>query len=444
MISTDCIVAPATPYGLGSIAIVRISGAEAFRIAKRITKKKKRFALRHATRATLYTGENNAYDDVLVIFFKAPASYTGEDVVEISCHGNPIIVQTTVKECVRHGARLAEPGEFTRRAFINGKLDLLQVEAVGALIYAQSEKCAYLNQRTLTGVLSQKLKEIKDQIIQTLAYVEFELDISDKDIAFGIVEQLKINTDLALKELRALSASYQEGRLINNGAKVVITGKPNVGKSTLLNALAEEDRAIVSATPGTTRDTVEARLIYDGISVHLTDTAGVRNKSNNPIEQEGIKRARKKVAAADLVLRVFTPNVNLPQNSESNGTNEIKLMNKMDTVSDQVPVPKDILPISAKSGQGLHRLKREIKKRLGVADIASHNLFITTQRQFNIVRTGVAALTSARETLENAYPALELVAIDLREGLNTIDEMLGKTTANDILNNIFSTFCVGK
>ncbi len=448
MISSDTIVACATPYGIGGIAVVRISGKTAIKIAQKVSKRKPLLKNRYASFVSLYSENDEAFDVGVMTAFHAPNSYTGEHVVEISCHGNPSIVNRLINICVSLGARVAEPGEFTRRAFINGKLDLVQVEAVSALIHSNSEKSSFLNQRILSGELSKKLNEVKDFLVNALSFVEFELDISEEALVEEPVKKILNSAYAALKRIKNLSNTYKEGRLINRGACVVITGRTNVGKSTLLNALLEENKALVSETPGTTRDSIDAHLMYDGISITLTDTAGIR-KASDSIEKEGVKRAINKVRAADLVIEVLDSKEIYKSKSVNLKGSVIRVLNKIDLLSEAEIKSlnkrhKYTINISALTGDGISNLKNEIKKTLHTSDVFSNEVYLITQRQHNITKISFQSINSAIVKLKSVSPPLELVSVDLRDALSAIDQMLGKTTSDDILNNIFSRFCVGK
>ncbi|NOZ04621.1 MAG: tRNA uridine-5-carboxymethylaminomethyl(34) synthesis GTPase MnmE, partial [FCB group bacterium] len=280
-------MAPATPFGVGGVAIVRLSGPSTKQIISLLLQKPKTssFCLepRQATLATLFDQNKVPFEDAVVTFFKAPHSYTGEDVVEISCHGNPIVVQKIVSVCCFYGARIAEPGEFTRRAFLNGKMDLIQAESVATFIHSQSEESTALNFRLLKGSLSKKFEALKTGIIKALSLVEFELDISEEELMPNLRSDLFSILDPLLEEIDKLIRSYRQGHLLTDGALVVIVGKTNVGKSTLLNALSEKDRAITSHHPGTTRDPIDVSLFIDGVPIKLVDTAGLR-KAKSEIE----------------------------------------------------------------------------------------------------------------------------------------------------------------
>ncbi len=448
MISSDTIVACATPYGIGGIAVVRISGESAIEIAQGLSKKKSLFKDRRASFVSLYSENEDSFDTGVITSFHAPNSYTGENVVEVSCHGNPVIVNKLINICISRGARMADPGEFTRRAFINGKLDLLQVEAVAALIRSNSEKSAILNRRILSGALSEKLNKIKENLTNALSFVEFELDVSEEELVEEPVKKILSSSKAAWAGVKKLSNTYEEGRLINRGASVVITGRTNVGKSTLLNALIEENKAIVSETPGTTRDVVDAHLIYDGISITLTDTAGIR-ESCDSIEKEGVIRAINKVREADLVLNVVDSKEH-PQTYTSDFKGSVITdLNKIDLLSekDRKYLNKyfnNPVCVSALTGDGIPKLKQEIKKALHTSHIFSNEVYLITQRQYTIAKTSLQSISDAIDKLKSASPPLELVSVDLRGALSAVDQMLGKTTSDDILNNIFGRFCVGK
>ena len=268
MIFDDTIVAAATPYGYGGIAVVRLSGKETESITQNICRRTAAFKDRRATIVTLYSSNKEPFDNAVVTFYKHPNSYTGEDIVEFSCHGSPTIVEKIIEMSMNLGARTAEPGEFTHRAFVNGKLDLVQAESVAAVIHGQGEKSVQLNHRILSGALSKKFKDIKQYIIDALSYVEFELDVSEDNLIPDAVQRVKQKVSSALKEMSCLAESFKEGRLLNRGASVVITGPPNIGKSTLFNLLLNENRAIVSTTPGTTRDVVDASVMPTIVSAN--------------------------------------------------------------------------------------------------------------------------------------------------------------------------------
>ena len=440
MNTNDTIVAAATPYGRGGIAVVRMSGKMSMEIVEKISILNSPLEDRRPTNTDLIDGEKNKFDSSLITYFKNPSSYTGDDVIEISCHGSPAIVNTIIELCCKHGARIADPGEFTRRAFLNGKIDLIQAEAVAGLINSNSTACADLNQRILSGELSGRFGKIKNDIVEGLSFSEFELDISEGELTLGSGKHVLKKLSSAHRELVSLLSSYQEGRMINKGATVAITGKPNVGKSTLYNALLNENRAIVNESPGTTRDTLEAFFTLGGVAINLVDTAGIR-EGLDEVEKEGIERAQKTVAAADIVLHV----VDSDTDSKTNHKNSLFVRNKIDLALNTTPDKNNgRISVSAKTGAGVDNLKKKIIKTIGLAGSSSHNIYITTQRQRVAVEEAVRCLKNAIDLLSNKTLELELVSLEAREALSSIDGLLGKTTSEDILNTVFSGFCVGK
>ena len=453
MVAADTIVATATPYGVSGIAVVRLSGPTAQTITSTLCTPENgvapTFPPRTAVLAVVHN-QGTALDEVVITYFKAPGSYTGEDVVEIACHGSPVIVESIIAETCRLGARIADPGEFTRRAFLNGKLDLVQAESVAGLIQSRSVESSQLNLRLLRGQLSERLFILRDRIISLLAEVEFELDISEDDLNPDLMPRANNILNALVTKIQALIDSYQQGKLLSRGANVVIIGAPNVGKSTLLNALTNSDRAIVSTTPGTTRDTIDYPLILAGVPINLVDTAGLQ-QSSEQIELEGIRRTHIRIDEADLLLAVYElPGFN--QSIDFNYRPSIPLLNvynKIDTLSSDKKrnLPTDDegqLYISAKTGEGLGRLKTRIKSAMQLSRSTSEELMLTSARQFQALSVCKSNLKQATALLQSPAVAFELVSIELREAIDAIDRLLGKTTADDIINNIFSNFCVGK
>ena len=300
MHSKDTIVAPSTPHGYGGLAVVRMSGDGALRIANQLLPKTNTAPLinRFATTLLAVTPDGDPLDDVVVTLFSGPNSYTGEDIIEISCHGSPAIVSSVVSFCVDFGCRIAEPGEFTRRAYLNGKLDLIQAESVASLIHSRSLDAAKLNVRMVRGSLSNKLINLREKLIDALSLLEFELDVSEDEVD---AERLKAALSLLISVHEIFSTllkTYHDGRIISSGARIVLSGEPNVGKSTLLNTLLGKSRAITSDTPGTTRDTIEAYSVIGGIPVCFIDTAGIR-ETKNAIESDGVKRSLEEIETSD-------------------------------------------------------------------------------------------------------------------------------------------------
>ena len=438
---SDTIVAPATPPGYGGVSIVRISGSLSTKLTKQICKRRSSFSRRRPALSSVYNNAGELIDNAIFTFFKGPHSYTGEDVLEISCHGNPVIVDQIVSTVCSLGARLADPGEFTKRAFLNGKMDLVQAESVSKLIESRSIEAANINSKILSGSLSKKLNTIRESVAGILAELEFEFDISENE---SLIPNLIIKSHKAINNnilsCDSLIASYADGHLFNHGARVVIYGNPNVGKSTLLNALLEKDRAITSHVPGTTRDTVEAYIVLGGIPVTLIDTAGIRSASSG-IESAGIKRSYDEMKNADLLINVVTNEDGVTEKTQT--TNTLIVFNKIDLVA---PPEKftDIIPVSALLGDGIASLKNTIKERLISKNTSGSDVVLTTRRQKIAITSCRNSLSASLKYLNKDAPELEIVAFELRDSINHIDTLMGKTTVDDILNKVFSGFCVGK
>ncbi len=446
-------MATATAYGVSGIAVVRISGPTAPTIATSICTPKKGAAPAFPPRSAVYAvihNQGTPVDEAIVTAFVKPHSYTGENLIEIACHGNPVIAEAIIAEACRFGARIAEPGEFTRRAFINGKLDLVQAESVAGLIKAKTVESSHLNLQLLKGHLSDRLHKLRDQIISLTAEVEFELDISEDDLNPGLLNRSIAVVNGLIADINNLIATYNQGKLLIAGANVVIIGAPNVGKSTLLNTLSASKRAIVSSIPGTTRDTIDVPLILAGVPVNLVDTAGLRNTVEE-VEQEGVRRTHNRIEEADLVLAVYEP-PNFDQHIEFTVGSSIPLINvynKVDTISSTdrnrlSKDKKDAICISAKTGTGLTGLKERIKTAMRISPALSGQLLLTTARQHQALSVCNDSLRRAAELLNTQTVAFELVSVELQEAIGALDQLLGKTTADDIINHIFSNFCVGK
>ena len=452
-ITADTIVAPATPSGYGGISVVRISGSSTKKIAKAISLlpngQKPDYKPQYTTRALIIEKSGKTFDDGLITFYKSPNSYTGEDSLEISCHGNPSIVQKIIERCCEEGARPAEPGEFTRRSFLNGKIDLLQAEAVASLIYSKSIESTSLSHKILQGTLSESINKIKTSLLDSLSQIEFELDFSEENLQPDLKKSLLLKITVSITEFRNLLSTYKSASLMVRGALVVIAGKPNVGKSTLLNAFSGVDRAITNSRPGTTRDTIETQILLSGIPVRLVDTAGLRNNARGT-EKEGVLRAKKALGEADLVLYLYS--LNKKNSIVKKHTCEkpaLHIINKCDLLSgDNLNKTKTNYPgflfLSAKKGTGIGPLSSDIKNALALSPSLSSGVALTTARQEKELSSAEEYLTSALRLLHNKNPEYELVSFEIMSSLEKTNSLLGIENTDEALDRVFSSFCVGK
>ena len=445
---TDTIIALATPPGRGGVAVIRLSGTHALSIVMQLTQFKKIKPGQVYIRS-FYTQEGELLDIGIILYFKAPHSFTGEDVVELQGHGSPVVIDRLLHVCVAYGARLARPGEFSERAFLNDKMDLTQAEAIVDLIEASSYTAARLAMRSLQGDFSKKINLFNEQLIALRLYVEAAIDFPEEEIDFlknGHVME-KLNT--LIECLDAILASAAQGMLIKEGATVVIAGHPNAGKSTLMNILAGYDVAIVTPVAGTTRDLMREHIVLDDMPLHLIDTAGLR-ESNDLIEQEGIKRAWSAIKHADCVLMVIDVMDNkvtrdiLDQSIQEAlpaHTPIIYVINKIDTLSQPSQRSGQTVYLSAKHGDGLPLLKTMIKEVMGYQP--TEGLFLARQRHIDALHVARTYLHAGQEQLHR-YCASELLADDLRRAHQSLCEITGEFTSDDLLGKIFSSFCIGK
>jgi len=451
----DTIVALATPPGVSAIGIVRLSGKNVFLIIDQL------FPSRNLSEQPshslhvgfLHDGEK-IVDEVVVAIYKNPRSYTGEDLVEISGHGSPYVLQQIIDACINKGARLAKPGEFTQRAFLNGKMDLTQAEAVADLIAsntASSQKAALHNIR---GGFSNQLKDLREKLIRFSALIELELDFSQEDVEFADRRQLHDLVEEVDGVTLSLINSFQLGNVIRNGISVAIIGKPNAGKSTLLNTLLNEDRAIVSEIPGTTRDTIEEVINIDGILFRLIDTAGIRQHTSDAIESVEVKRSLEKMKQADLVLYVFdvSESVSELRNTRSELlTNNIKFLlvaNKIDVGNEAELQGKfreidSIIFLSAKNGLHLETLRERMVDVVLQGQVQTESTIVTNARHFYALQHLHSSLIDVKKGLNEKLPG-DLLALDIRRSLHYLGEITGEITNEDQLDYIFSKFCIGK
>ena len=435
----DTIVAPTTPYGHSGIANIRISGPGSLNILSKLSGGQV-FSNRYATLSSLRGVDEKFIDRCLVTLFRAPESYTGEDVVEISSHGNPAIVDAFVNAICECGGRIAEPGEFTRRAFINGKMDLVQAEAVAAIIHSKSIESSRSQQKILGGSLSKILTSLQTSISNLLSRVEHQLDVSEEDVSISEKKTLSSLLSEDIATVKQLKGTYALGRLLNYGATAVIVGETNVGKSTLLNCLSGSDRAIVSNIPGTTRDSIEVELLLGGVPVLFIDTAGFRT-TQDIIEKEGVNRTYRHIEAADLIISL-TDNPGKKHFKKSDKPT-INVLNKQD-LRDKKTNNSRVIHISSKKEIGIGILKNRIIKELGINNISTEMTYLSTGRQYRAIQECSAALERANNIIVPTSFDVELFSFEIRSSLDAIDAILGKTSPDDILNHVFATMCVGK
>lgn len=447
----DTIVALATPAGVGAISVIRVSGPQSFSAVDEIFFGKNK--IENAATHTLHYGDiknqgGKHIDDVLVSVFRAPNSYTGEDSVEISTHGNPIITQKIIELLISNSdVRLADPGEFTKRAFLNNRIDLTKAEAVADVINSRTEASFRGARNQLDGLLSKKVNDLRTQLLNSSSFIELELDFVEEDIQFVNQDELLKRIDSIIIEIDTLLESYEFGRVIRDGVNVAIVGKPNVGKSSLLNYILKESRAIVSEIPGTTRDVIREEVSIGGILFRIFDTAGIR-VSDDTIEKEGIFRSQETVRNADIV--IFLEDVNQGESRElfvdllnlTNPDKVIKVLNKID-LNDKSKINSDV-KISAKTGEGIDLLFEKLKeKTIGNESYTEKTAIVTNLRHHNCLKKSRENLINARESILKKMSG-EFISVDLRNAEMKLAEIIGEVTSDDILNNIFMKFCIGK
>lgn len=446
----DTICALATPPG-GAIAIVRVSGPEAIAVTEKIFSK----SLEKAKGYTLHFGQvtdadGKELDEVLVSLFRAPHSYTGEDSIEISCHGSSYIVQRLLESLIKNGARQAEPGEYTMRAFMNGKLDLSQAEAVADLISSSTQATHQMAMNQLRGQFSKELAELRGQLLQLTSLLELELDFNDQDVEFANREQLTSLMEKIEKHISGLADSFQTGNAIKNGIPVAIIGAPNVGKSTLLNALVGEERAIVSNIQGTTRDLIEDTIQIDSITFRFIDTAGIR-KTQDQLEQMGIERSIQAAEKAKVILFLTEKNQPFPDIEFRDDQVVLQVINKCDLslpsssyLYHREPEGR-LFHISAANGDGIELLRQALVRESAMPmTLDTTNTVVTNVRHYNALKQSIDALQRVKQAFESGIPT-DLVAEDLRQCIHYLGEITGsEITSDDILQNIFHTFCIGK
>ena len=444
----ETIVAIATPPGRGGVGIIRLSGSLAYSIACQITVKPL-IKPRVANYCLFYGKDGELIDKGLLIYFKAPHSFTGEDVIELQGHGAPIVMDRLVHESVLLGARLANPGEFSERAFLNDKIDLTQAEAIADLIDASSQTAARMAMRSLQGDFSKKIEALNEQIIYLRLYVEAAIDFPEEDIDFLNDGKVSIMLHQLLRDLDSLRASACQGAMIREGLSVVIAGRPNVGKSTLINRLARRDVAIVTPVPGTTRDVMREHILLDDIPLHIIDTAGLR-ESDDLVEKEGIKRAWQEVRRADCLLMVIDAcNIDDDLNELGDAIRGelpphvpiISVYNKIDELGIPAKIESNAVYLSAKLGQGLPLLTDKIKQVVGYQP--AEGQFLARRRHIQALDAAKDLIVAGQQQLAS-HRAGELLAEDLRLAHQSLCEITGQFSSDDLLGKIFSRFCIGK
>lgn len=465
MILQDTIVALATPSGSGAIAIIRLSGKDAIAIAaqvfmpvnnKDITKQKT-----HTIHLGTITDDNKVYDQVLLSLFKGPNSYTGESVVEISCHGSVFIQQQIIQLFLRKGCRMANAGEFTLRAFLNGKLDLSQAEAVADLIASDNEASHQIAMQQMRGGFSSEIARLREELLNFASLIELELDFAEEDVEFADRSQFNSLLERINFVLKRLIDSFAVGNVIKNGIPVAIVGEPNVGKSTLLNALLNEERAIVSDIAGTTRDTIEDELVINGIGFRFIDTAGIRETSD-VVESIGIRKTFEKMELAQVVIYLLdSSGFGIADSELQKAQVEIKKIknqfplkslmiigNKADKLTEsetkslQVTIP-DIMLLSAKENKGIEELKNKLLSFVNTGALRNNETIVTNTRHYDSLIKALEEIQKVQYGLQTGLPA-DLIAIDIRQALYYFGEITGQVTNDELLGNIFANFCIGK
>lgn len=456
----DTICAIATPIGEGGVSIIRISGEKALKIASNIFIPKNSYDIRNMKTYTMKYGnvidvENNEIvDEVILSYMKSPNSYTGENVVEINCHGGVVSTNSVLNQIVKAGARLAEPGEFTKRAFLNGRIDLSQAEAVMDIITAKTELSMKSAMLQSNGALSKEIAELRKYLLNVLALIEYSVDFTEDDediIDDNLVIQIKDGINTTISKIKILLKNANEGKIIRDGLNVVIVGKPNVGKSSLLNALLREKRAIVTEVPGTTRDVIEEYINIDGIPIRIIDTAGIRD-TDDIVEKIGVERSKEKIEEADLVILMLDTSREIDDDDKSIidkiiDKKYIVLLNKIDldikTSQDIMSNLNNKIYISAKTGKGIDDLKEEIKKLFFNGEINSESLIISNTRHKQALYRALENCDTALCKI-NINEYLDLISIYITAAMKALSEITGDELDEDLLNKIFSEFCVGK
>jgi tRNA modification GTPase len=448
----DTIVALATAQGISAIAVIRLSGKDCIQVVDKIFKGK---SLEEQATHTLHFGVlkdgDKIIDEVLVSIFKEPNSFTKENCVEISCHGSPLIVKEILKVLLKNGARLAEPGEFTKRAFLNGRFDLAQAEAVADLINAETDNARQAAINQMRGGFSKEINHLREELIHFASLIELELDFGEEDVEFAKRDDLRNLIFKIQSYLRSLIDSFDQGNVIKNGVPTVIAGKPNAGKSTLLNTLLNEERAIVSDIPGTTRDAIEDEMVLGGINFRFIDTAGLR-ETQDVIEAIGVERTRDRMRKASLIIYLFdlTQTTLAEIHSEEEGLKKLqipylKVGNKIDQADPKLidNLPQDFVLISASNKMNIQTLKDRILSYFHVQTVKTGDVMVTNIRHYQSLLQTNEALQRVLDGMSQGITG-DFLAMDIRQSLHYLGEITGTITTDDLLENIFSKFCIGK
>ena len=457
MINQETIVALATPNGLGAISVIRISGLNAISITEKLFKPKGNKKLSNQKSHTVHLGHliknGHELDEVLVTLFKGPHSYTGENTIEISCHGSTYIQQEIIDLFIENGIRVANPGEFTLRAFINGKMDLNQAEAVADLIASENEGSHKLAMEQMKNGFSNDLKKLRSELLHFSSMIELELDFSQEDVEFAERSEFKKLTIKIQSELEKLIDSFKSGNVLKNGISVAIAGKPNAGKSSLLNTLLNEDKAIVSDIPGTTRDSIEDSLVIDGINFRFTDTAGLR-ETKDVIESKGIEKTKEKINSARILIYLFDSNdtsfkeINSDLKSFKRKDLSILLVrNKVDLKNtNQILINElekfEIIEISANNADSVNLLKKRLINEINILNPYTDTV-ISNSRHYEALMNALKAIEEVNIGLKNDISG-DLLSVDIRKSIEHLAEITGEITNDDVLGNIFANFCIGK
>ena len=453
----ETIIALATPNGLGAISVIRISGNNSIKIAEKLFKSNKNKLLSNQKSHTVHLGhimkENHELDEVLITLFKGPYSYTGEDTIEISCHGSTYIQKEIINLFIDNGIRIANPGEFTLRAFLNGKMDLNQAEAVADLIASENEGSHKLAMQQMKSGFSNDLKKLRAELLHFSSMIELELDFSQEDVEFAERNDFKILTNKIKSELKILIDSFQSGNVLKNGISVAIAGKPNAGKSSLLNTLLNEDKAIVSDIPGTTRDSIEDSLIINGINFRFIDTAGLR-ETNDVIESKGIEKTKEKIKKAKILLYLFDindTNINEIKNSLDSFMRDdlsvILVRNKIDLKINNKNLLNDLkklelIEISATEKKSVLKLKERLIDEVNLLNPYT-DVIISNSRHYEALKKALKAIEEVNKGLKENISG-DLLSVDIRRSIEFLAEITGEITNDDVLGNIFANFCIGK